>query len=1126
MAGDATFNNLTVNNATNAGRITVADHVVTGNSNVNNLNVSGTASLTNMSVTNLSLPGTLEVTGLTTLSNVSASGTLGVAGASTLGDVSASGTLEVAGATTLGAVTTNGVLTLNGDVNALVFAAATQVSSVGNTDIRNSSGIDGDSLAIQGSPVIQGDIFVSGNVYVGGNVFTDRKVLISDVLDSTGLVPTGQYVPDSQDVFNLQNSDSCYPPAHFEIENDILMPIFTDSTKTTYINKGTTYASDSTSLLMEFPTSNVYEPTFTALNSASVSAVYSNIYANANASYALTSHYSAQPVDGGTVFSPDDIRNLSQRLFGFYTDRGYSLPTPDYNVNYKNMFVAYVGYTNCRFSIEFEYNQNMSVPSNVHVAAITDDIYSASSNKLYSGFLCAYKNLAVTDSNVFLQPTTIPVTTDPAVFSSVFGTPNANMALYDPTKKEIHIYFDGSSNTYGSGNTTPAFTTGTDISQITWNEVCELSHFEGSFALQKKRAQVTDSNRPFAPANSVEDSAFLVQTSNNIIITSNVYKNGTEVTSDALFYSQSVSHNMMNDGAYSGVVVSKVGSGTDKFDIFSMNIDAPAAYSAEYPTILLLEKNPYSQVTQYFPIPSYIGIYNSDQLGQFYGKTTYANVFTDTPEMLVANMSSDMPALDSPSAVELVLAHELSHGLRDFGTGIHKNINTEGHAVSVEMMYSKKLIPQLVNAFRHVQLTAYFNSMTRGAWPVEKRDQDYVGELHLLGGESRVWTSFAAQYGEAMFYNYVVEHYDKNIQIERYTNDLVQQKLKEGVLDAGFPLWTTFVDTTSIKVSQLAYDEALKAVTAAQGEEKSLSQVYSDFVVSQALLRNNSTIPDKYKTIYPYWLYNRDAPWISNLGEAVYFSAVGSVNMWSDVLDGIPLGRNAQIPFWDWTLNGTQNDTIVPIWPKEGSDATAVPFSNGPGINNLGSWADPDTRDAWTYTSNTYVNTPLVHQLEDMASFTYIMPIFSDSANLVYGTQHYVSNVAITVTKGDWVFKVVQFIPDGADGTFIESNVNMDVNITDSVFNGADGTWSSGTAQTIDINFSTMDTRTTTSSGTVDSTGFQKNCHGTDWHGVHVWHFPRLLCINKKNYDYGVYRNVLPNDSIYTGYMTMQATIV
>jgi beta-galactosidase/beta-glucuronidase len=61
MAGDAAFNNLSVN-TTNATKITVSEHVVTGTANVNNLNVSGTVTLntSDFSVENLTVTGTIQ----------------------------------------------------------------------------------------------------------------------------------------------------------------------------------------------------------------------------------------------------------------------------------------------------------------------------------------------------------------------------------------------------------------------------------------------------------------------------------------------------------------------------------------------------------------------------------------------------------------------------------------------------------------------------------------------------------------------------------------------------------------------------------------------------------------------------------------------------------------------------------------------------------------------------------------------------------------------------------------------------------------------------------------------------------------------------------------------------------
>jgi hypothetical protein len=1020
------------------------------------------------------------------------------------------------------------------------------------SNITATGAVDASRLNVSGASAL-GNVTVSGITTAGviNAVSVNASGSIENVLNSTGLVPTGLYSPDAQDIFYSENTVTgmCVLPNHFESEKNVNVPLFTNSTKTVYVNKNTA-ATGSKSLLIDYPTANVYQPRVTSISNASINSIYSNIYSNCGVSFGVTTHFSEQTMNGAVAaYTQDEMNSTFSTGIGYYTDRGFPLSTPDYNVNYKNMFITNITDTGstsingtlCTLSVEFGYDVSTSIPSNVYLTAVNYNgigSFQTPTNVFYSSFNPAYKDLAVTNSNVFLQPATVPVTTDPSAFASVFGTSNGKMALYDPTKKEIHIYFDGSSNTYGSGQTSNAFNNGTNVSPITWTEVCEFSHFEGSFAIKKKRAMVTDSNRPFAPANASEADAFLIQTSNNLSVTSNVYKNGVQIfnsgsqTTSYGYYSATVTRNIIgspwNDG-YSGIIIPKVGFGTDRLDIFSFKQAIPnAAYSADLP-YQLLDKNPNSQLGEYNPIPSFIGSYNSNLIAGYHTFTTYSNLFTSTPETLLAEMTAgDLSAASSDVVLDIILNHELSHTMQwTTGTiGAWSLCDAESRAVSSELSYIKNVYPTVINTFRNSQWSNYINLLSRGAWPVESRFGAFEGNLHLLGStQNRTHSAVNAQYG-SMFYNYIIDHYDTNQQNERYFYDLLQQKLKEGFIDAGLPSWKQMY-SCSIKVSHNALDKSVKTITAAQGSEKSLANVYTDFVVANALLRNNSTIPDKYKTLFPYWVFNRDAPWITKLGEVSPLCSTDSL-VWSDSLDGVPIGMTVQWTnvlsgsyYWAIGAGGVQNDTLVPIWPKEGT--TSRPFSNGPVLNNLGSWANPAARDAWTYTSNTYVTTPLVHQLEDLASFTYIMPIHSNAAANVYGTSSYVSNVAITVQRGDWVFKVVQFVPDGAEGTFIES-ADINVNITDDVLT-LPSTWSGGTAQTIDINFSTIATSTTTVGGTTSTTGFQKECHGTDWRGVHVWYFPRLICVNKKNYDYGPYRNVYPRACIYTGYMTMQATL-
>jgi len=172
---------------------------------------------------------------------------------------------------------------------------------------------------------------------------------------------------------------------------------------------------------------------------------------------------------------------------------------------------------------------------------------------------------------------------------------------------------------------------------------------------------------------------------------------------------------------------------------------------------------------------------------------------------------------------------------------------------------------------------------------------------------------------------------------------------------------------TSVKLAQNKLDQALQSLTSNYGAPVTLSNAFTDYCVSVALLRNNASIPDKYKSKYPYWVFNRHASyWDSFTNIALGLSDIA---FWSDALECIPDGSE---PIWSSLGYGFSfpGDTIHPIWPKTGST-----FSNGLDRNLLGSWNDDETQDAFTYTSTSYMTDPLVHQVEDLTCVSYVIPI-------------------------------------------------------------------------------------------------------------------------------------------------------
>lgn len=1002
-------------------------------------------------------------------------------------------------------------------------ASLAKIAVSENVDLTGSVGIDGSTLAIQGRPTIQGDLAVSGDIYVGGTIHTGMKASVADVLNSTGLMPYGTVIPDSTDVFDLPSrffDGNSYRAGGYDAASiyDVCKDTNVDIMKNGKVVNYGSRASGPTSYVLSYGSSNVYAPTWTHISSSNIDAAYASIYENAPKTLPVTLRYSSANPDEVSV-TPSELLSFVKPVFGYYIDKGYNMPIPDYGDAFLHMYGT--GSPNEGvIGIEFGYDSssNSTIPNNVYLSYApyaTAGSASYQSGMYNGGFMITNKAHA-TNENLYVNPATIPVTTDASGFAAVYGTTGA-CALYDPVKSHIHIYFKGSSTTTSTGATSAEFNASTDGIGITWNEKFDFTYFSGSFAILKKRADVTSMERPFAPATSFDKESFLVQISPNVSYKWTPYQNNgpSAITAPVdISYPAYTSENK-----YQGLVFSKVGNGKASYDIMCYYF--PDANALEIRTIIpIVGDNPYTKNVENVSTASSFLLWNNDIVASFMLSCDYNNVFTDTPESLAANMLPSHLHIDATKTFDVLTTHELSHSVRDINNGMFPNagnasyINTEGHATSCELQRCK-IVGEL-SVWRSDEWSMYNRNLFRGAWTVEKRHHKYPGELHAgySTQSGRVRGSFFAQYGESMLYNYIIENYDANAQIERYVVDLVAKDMTDTLTLANYPLQTSLV-VISPKLAQNKLDYALQSLTANYGAPVSLSTVFVDFCVSAALLRNNAAIPDKYKSKHPYWFLNRHAPhWsavTSNCDQGI-----DSV-FWSDAVEGVPMGSWPIMTSRGWGY-GALGDTIHPIWPKVGST-----FSNGLDRNLLGSWANPATMDAFTYTTTSYIADPLVHQVEDLSCISYVIPT-TNGGSTVYGTSHYIDNVAVSVTKGDWVFKVVQYVPgSGSNGQFIQNfHVSTDggatytsvdeyaINVTDSSYDPTTDSWSVGTAHNIKIKFDTFNT----------------NCHGTNWHGVDVYYFPRLVCVHRKNHVYNRYRSIYPPKCIYSGYMTLQANVV
>jgi hypothetical protein len=1105
MSGNAAFNSVAANNLN-----------VTGILQASQINTTQP-----MAVTNITAAGSLGVTGASTLAGVSASGALAVAGQSSLTNVTASGTLGVTGASTLGVVSAkNASVSVN--LSVAQVSSLTDVNMSGNLDVVGSTNIETPSIT---NPIVYGDLMVSGNVFVGGNVFTGFASSTASVLNTAGLIPYGTPTPDAYDVFQLptrlatdfQTGEATLTVSDIDTNIDFKIK---DETGKVILNG--TNTTDSKSYLAYFPTANVFAPTWVRMSdTANVQIALANLYANVPSTYQMTTHYNSVGVLPNS-FSPSDVDGGVPKILSYTIDRGFGVTPVDYiEPKFKHCFVG-SRFFDADVFIEFGYDVSTTVPSNVYLAFNNHTIkftnggytFFTQSNTFGGNFLLTDYATAQTNANIYQQHMVIPVTTDPAAFGAAYGSPNAKLALWDPTQNHVHFYFKGSSNTVSTGATNAAFNSNTASSGLAWDEVIEMSSFSGSFAVVKKRNLVTPTTRPFTIASTGDPDSFLMQISNTFTSTSNAYKSGVEIPVSAGYNmgSRTQTRRLYNSSSqYTGKTLSKPGFGKNSYDVACYYLSDANAVKVDSPAVSL-GVNTSSFLTPY-SVPNSVVLWNNpNHVPRIKSMPGYSGFYTDTPEQANVNLTSSLILSNAAVASTFLMIHEYYHALTN--TPFTYN-TTELHAVTTEIDAMKRLGINACFLARSQAFSALLRVFSTGSGPLGLGYPLTPGSIHLAGsGVANIPNGHVStSYAQGFFMSQIQTRYDTNNQLDIVADYMYTERLYQCVSKCGAP--SVMIKDLSPKLWQLSYDDALQSLTATQGSRVTLSNAFVDAFITSTIMRNNASIPSKYRASYPFWLWNRRASYFEALKAGTPASLYASV-VWSDNEENRPSVYNSS--GLSRGLFNIEDDTPISIWPKTGSV-----FSEGIVKNALGSWNSRTTPTTFTYTSNTYINTPLSHTIEDLTTVSYVMPIAA-----AYGTTDRVSNVSITVGRGDWVIKVVQFIPNGGDGTFIESRNAIEYNIP-GVYDPVADTWSDNASPvTLDINFTGILTSTTASGSTTDTTGFVTNCAGPNYgDGCTVRYFPRLLCINRGNYrGYNADRVVYGTKPLYTGHITLQATVV
>ena len=214
-------------------------------------------------------------------------------------------------------------------------------------------------------------------------------------------------------------------------------------------------------------------------------------------------------------------------------------------------------------------------------------------------------------------------------------------------------------------------------------------------------------------------------------------------------------------------------------------------------------------------------------------------------------------------------------------------------------------------------------------------------------------------YGLAVFYKYMQDQFDFNNQVIRRTVEILTAETLGPLLKENNVPDTVSVSAVNVDGGSAALNRALEELF-----NLNIQDVWADFSISLALMRNNKAIPSQWRHYWPYWIFNRQY--------------AGYPIIFNDLVNNqdVPMGQ-----FADWWEKFETNQFI-------------------PGNYGLPA----------AYVGQTFVRTlPALFEAQatDLKNFIF---------NVTYGTQ----NINVTIIAGEWRISLLQFMSDGSDtGSFV-----------------------------------------------------------------------------------------------------------
>lgn len=618
---------------------------------------------------------------------------------------------------------------------------------------------------------------------------------------------------------------------------------------------------------------------------------------------------------------PEAVELQYRRIISWFAQRGFQIPGKDVYSQYDGQFI--MNRDNGQFiSIKFVYEPDNPIP------IALDMITTASPNiiamDLYEPDVTKYKNGRY-------YPIRIPITTNfCGVFQKKYG--KEPIVYYSNLHRKITIHVPELDSTgillASEIQLLPQYEINVD-----WKD--NLLSFDGTFSMMQRD---TSTNQLVSAG--FAEGVYLVQSSSTITIKSNNIVNGV-----SNLYEQ-VQDFYLPGNVYAGFVLSLMNGQSPAFDVYCMNIQVDNAFANLGDPIELPEDfegghiagdNPTSKLIENYASPSYNGYWDDpivmDSLHKMDSNVLNGLTFPEN------NSSLPPSSISTPTLIEAnqpYTMHEFTH-IAQFSAGDPYLFTTgEGCAVAVEMD------PKASN-------NIFTGGLRSRSW-TQRLIQITRGVFSLLRTDGSGFTS----YGMSPFWRYVATQFDPNYQAMRRMNDILGTDSKYGIgpllKSINAPFSKNYERLISPNGASLALNKAFDELFG-----KNIKDVFGDYAVSLAMLRNNISIPDKYKHKFPYWLFSASYPYNNQLGNYP--------------------GQAATVQWWDTFTN----NSVIPA--------------------NYGT----------VFVGQTFIKTLATTQTEKV----------QDLSMLLFQVPAGTNKVTVNITSGEWRVSLVQFISDGTSvGTF------------------------------------------------------------------------------------------------------------